>query len=133
MWYLYRENSGELHGISVNQYTTIPSIFLQVEDPTVTATDGERIYDGVEVRTATPAEITGFIAFRLEDEKTKTRSSAITSLGKVDDQAGQLLRALALVVLDEVNILRSQHALAPRTANQIKTAIQNKITNKDAD
>ncbi|MBR9682645.1 MAG: hypothetical protein GOV02_03130 [Candidatus Aenigmarchaeota archaeon] len=39
----------------------------------------------------------------------------------------KLIEALALVIMDEINILRAQHALPDRTANDIVTAIENKI------
>ncbi len=38
-----------------------------------------------------------------------------------------VLRALAEVVMDEINILRSKHSLAARTLSQLVTAIKNKI------
>lgn len=38
-----------------------------------------------------------------------------------------LFRALALTIMDELNILRAQHSLAPRTAAQLRTAIRNRI------
>lgn len=39
----------------------------------------------------------------------------------------RILKAFALVVLDEINILRNREGLALRTASQIKTAIKNKL------
>lgn len=36
-------------------------------------------------------------------------------------------RAFALVVLDEINTLRAEHALAARTITQLKTALRNKL------
>jgi len=51
-----------------------------------------------------------------------------------DIQANEaLIRALAFVVMDEINILRAQHSLADRTPAQLRTAIKNKITSGDAD
>ena len=38
-----------------------------------------------------------------------------------------VLRAFAEVMIDEVNILRSQHSLSARTLSQLVTAIKNKI------
>lgn len=43
------------------------------------------------------------------------------------DEVESVIRALALVLLDEVNLLRSQHGLNARTISQIKTAIRNKL------
>jgi len=39
-----------------------------------------------------------------------------------------LIEAVALVVMDEINILRAQHSLPDRTASQIVTAIESKMT-----
>lgn len=50
-----------------------------------------------------------------------------------DDTVGQLdllediLRAFALTVLDEINLLRSQHSLSARTISQLKTSVRNKL------
>lgn len=38
-----------------------------------------------------------------------------------------IVKAFALVVLDEINLLRAQHALAARTPSQLKTAVRNKL------
>lgn len=46
-----------------------------------------------------------------------------------DFTVNDVLKAFALVVLDEINILRAQHSLAARTAAQLKTAIINKLPN----
>jgi len=46
---------------------------------------------------------------------------------------GQALRALVHVLLGELNTLRDQHGLAPRTLAQAKTAILNAIANGDVD
>jgi len=134
-WYKYRARSGEVQGSSVNQYPTLPVHLSQVEDPSIVGEyPGEHpLYDGTQIRQATTAEVAGFPAANLEDDKDRTRASAEASLTRSDDGLGMITRALALVVLDEVNILRSQHALAPRTAAQLKGAIKNKITSKDAD
>jgi hypothetical protein len=39
----------------------------------------------------------------------------------------RLLKAEALVIMDEINILRQRAGLAPRTADQIVTAIKAKL------
>lgn len=46
---------------------------------------------------------------------------------------GKIVKALALVVLDEINALRSQHGLANRTAGQLLNAVNNKVDNGDTD
>ena len=53
----------------------------------------------------------------------------------IDEQnhQAQVTRAFRLLVMDELNILRAEHGLAPRTAVQLRNAIKNKITAGDAD
>ena len=48
-------------------------------------------------------------------------------LAKDEIDNKRVLRAFAEVVMDEINILRGQHALADRTLSQLVTAIKNKI------
>lgn len=43
------------------------------------------------------------------------------------DQTRTIMRAFAEVVLDEVNLLRGQHSLVPRTLAQLKTAVRAKL------
>ena len=43
------------------------------------------------------------------------------------DEVEEYARAFALVVLDEINLLRTQHSIAPRTIAQLKTAVRNKL------
>lgn len=43
------------------------------------------------------------------------------------DRAESYSRAFALIVLDEINTLRSAHSLAARTPAQLKTALRNKM------
>ena len=52
-----------------------------------------------------------------------SRDSSVNEL----DGLESLMRAFALVVLDEFNTLRAQHLLAPRTIGNLKTAIRNKL------
>jgi hypothetical protein len=39
----------------------------------------------------------------------------------------RVLKAFALVMLDEINILRTAAAMAPRTTTQLRTAVKNKL------
>lgn len=43
------------------------------------------------------------------------------------DAAGTYARAFAEIVMDEINILRANDGLAPRTLAQLKTALRNKL------
>jgi hypothetical protein len=49
------------------------------------------------------------------------------------EPSGRVVRAVALVLLDEVNALRSQLGLTPRTVAQVKQAIAAKIDSGAAD
>ncbi len=40
----------------------------------------------------------------------------------------KLIEAMALVIVDEINILRAEHSLDPRTGPQIVTAFETKLT-----
>ena len=52
-----------------------------------------------------------------------SRDSTANQLGRIED----VLRAFALTVLDEINVLRSQHSLSPRTIAQLKNAVRSKL------
>ena len=43
------------------------------------------------------------------------------------DQLENVLRALMLIILDQVNALRAQHGLTEVTPSQLRTAIRNKL------
>jgi len=51
------------------------------------------------------------------------RNGVANQLDVVED----VIRAFALVVLDEINVLRAQHNLADRTIAQLKTAARSKL------
>lgn len=63
------------------------------------------------------------------------RAGAITALLTDTSVNSKFIRAVLLVLLDEVNVIRTLPALAqsPRTVAQFKTAIQNKINAGAAD
>jgi hypothetical protein len=54
-------------------------------------------------------------------------SASLDAISNEIDTAQSYSRAFAEIVMDEINILRSQHALAPRTLAQLKTALRNKL------
>ncbi len=51
------------------------------------------------------------------------RDQIVTQLDQVED----LLRAFMQVVLDEVNVLRFEHGLAPRTLAQLRKVVRDKL------
>ena len=54
-------------------------------------------------------------------------STARDALADEIDQNKTFMKAFALVVLDEFNLLRAEHGLPPRTIAQLKTAVRNKL------
>lgn len=61
------------------------------------------------------------------------RTAAKRAIQSELNEQALALRAMALTMLDEINALRAQHGLAPRTAAQLRNAIQAKIDDKTAD
>lgn len=61
------------------------------------------------------------------------RATAVTEL--LNDTSGnaKFIRAVLLVILDEINVIRAQLSLTARTVAQLKTAIQSKINSGSAD
>lgn len=78
-----------------------------------------RKWTGSAVEEMTQAEKDVVDAQILSDARDSTASNL--------DQVESLERAFALVVLDEINVLRAQHSLADRTISQLKTALRNKL------
>lgn len=66
-------------------------------------------------------------------EEQAARTPASAALDVTGDPLQVLLRAVVLVVLDEINTLRSALSLTPRTATQVRNAIKNKISAGSAD
>ena len=60
------------------------------------------------------------------------RGGAKSSLDQFESY-GLLLRALADIIKDEINILRAEHGLADRTLAQLRTAIKNRIDSGSVD
>ena len=58
-------------------------------------------------------------------------AAANEAANRVDEKARydneRALKAIVLLVIDEINILRAQHGLADRTPAQAKTAFDNKV------
>ena len=50
-----------------------------------------------------------------------------------NDSVGMVIRAFAEVMVDEINLLRAEHSLTPKTVAQLKNAIKNKIIAGNAD
>lgn len=64
-----------------------------------------------------------------------SRNDAVTNLVTGTGADAKLMRAILLVILDEINTIRQLPSLAQasRTVNQLRTAVQNKINSGAAD
>jgi hypothetical protein len=67
------------------------------------------------------------------DQATKDAIDAAALEASRDDTANRMdniediVRAFAMVTLDEINVLRAEHALPDRTLAQMKTAVRGKL------
>jgi len=135
--FLYRINGGEVLGVSVTaaSYASITDPLLDFVDAPTTP-DGEGLVPSKifiapsTVRNATAPEIANFTVARDFDLNVTHKQEAEDL---VDTQVvfRKTFKALALVLLDEINILRTIHALPDRTLSQAVTAIKGKISNED--
>jgi len=81
--------------------------------------------------TASGELVAGELQAHFEAQETELFSLAQSKGFDVDQIYARLteriLKAFALVVLDEINLLRAQHSLTARTATQLRTAVKNKL------
>lgn len=131
MNFYYRKNGGEVIGQSTdyNWPTTDATYYGVLVNPTTqggTNLGQPLIWTGTLLRNANAGEITAFVAAKDTDENLMRRKSAKDSLDSLMVQK-TILRALIDALVDEINTLRAQHALAPRTLTQAINAIKNKI------
>lgn len=153
-FFIYRVNGGEVLTVSVNSQSGFSSKFAQIQDPSTP--DGidlgtRKIRDGSTVRNATQAEIDNFPVAQAADELDEKRTfyNSLLDLGEI---RGVALKAIASVVIDELNVIRqwvmsfktevaaatnladlkTRVAALPnlndRTAAQARTAVKNAIT-----
>lgn len=86
-----------------------------------------RKWTGSAVEEMTQAEKDAVDAALEAARRAALRTEADANLGVNRDDRSLIIRALAKTILDEINILRAEHALAPRTFAQMVTAVKNKI------
>lgn len=142
---IYRISSGEVAEIwADNQINRMdPDIYGIVTDPPLP--DGieflgpnyehrvvgyTKIKDGDIVRNATQEEIDGFSVFVVDDTNQKEANKAIDYLNN-DPRFRRILIALSAIIVDEINLLRAEHGLPERTLQQLRTAIENRISKDD--
>ncbi len=85
-----------------------------------------KTWDGIDVRNATQAEIDQMPVDEEADEDEQNTARGVL-LSEIDPIFKRPLKALALIMKDEINILRIREGLAPRTDAQALTAFRNKI------
>jgi hypothetical protein len=95
-------------------------------------TEQEIIDAGNDLTTVNGQVFSEWYAENGGDATLTLRRKAADALDKISDNEA-LIRALAFVVLDEINLLRAEHSLASRTPAQLRTAIKAKIAAGDAD
>jgi hypothetical protein len=139
----YRTSSGEVELISDVQELSVPQlIFSEAVDPTfvdgmdINSPDGEpdvlgyaKVFDNGTVRNATQQEIDGFAAARADDKNIVDADKAKNYLAN-NPQLRMIMKAFAKLLIDEFNILRSQHGLSDREFDQLWLSLKNRI-NKD--
>lgn len=86
-----------------------------------------RKWSGSAVKEMTQAEKDAVDAALEAARRAALRTEADANLSVNRDDRSLIIRALAKTILDEINILRAQHSLTPRTFSQMVTAVQNKI------
>ncbi len=140
MIFLYRKNGGQVQGVSTDAtaYAGVDATYYgTVTDPS--APDGAdlgtpKFCDGVTVRNATAQEQSAFVTARVTDDNLIARQAAQDLYG-ADVRFRKILRAIASVMVDEINIVRQSPSttFAARTLAQFNTAITNKITSGSVD
>ena len=133
--FLFRVNGGEVSGTSVDPtaYVGVPTFFSTITNPTLpdgAAISVPNLLDGTTVRNATAPEIANFAVALAADQNTSDKQIAQDFID-VDPTRRKAFKAVALTLIEEINILRTIHALPDRTLAQAVTSIKSKIANED--
>lgn len=147
-WYLYRTSSGEVVGMSKNEYA-LPqdSEFSQIENPT--AVDGQnlqppKIIDGANLRNATSIERDMFILKQEEDSNLAERKLAKDQLTS-KSSVFKLQRAVSMVTFKSIMETRNKvneiisvsglnvDPLPNRTWPQLIQAVKNELDSGNVD
>jgi hypothetical protein len=92
--------------------------------------NGKKKWNGSSVVACTEQEESDYAANMISQENLIDREGAKSRL---DAGGNKALRALAELVLSEINLLRAEHAMPARTRAQLKTAMENALDSGDAD
>ncbi len=90
----------------------------------------QKHFDGGDVRNATQPEIDGYQAFQDTDESLADKLEA-QKFFDTHPRFRKAFKAMAVLMMDEVNILRALHALPDRTKTQVLSALTNKLDAND--
>ena len=133
--FLFRINGGEVTGASTSAagFGDITAFFDTIDNPTLP--DGidlrvPKIKVGTTVRNATDREITSFRTDVIADRNSEDKQTAQDFID-VEIVWRKTLRALVLVLIEEINALRTLHELPDRTLSQVVKEIKLKISNED--
>lgn len=124
---------GVLASVNTTDYAARADVLISPALPSGTPSDWKVVSGKVVAMDATDlAALASASAATLAAKKAATElQSKADATGAVDDfyEEGRLIRALAEVMMDEINILRQQPTtvLAVRTLAQLKTAIKAKL------
>ena len=143
---LYRKSSNECTQISLTNslFNNYSSAYFGVltDPPFPDGTDTQdsngdycvlgysKINDNGTVRNATQNEIDTFEGFE-QDDNNQIEASKVVEYFQNDPRFRRIMIAFAAILVDEFNILRTEHGLADRTLLQLKTAIINRISKDD--
>lgn len=105
---------------------------MKIDRPTFNALTKYHVVDEGAVREMTQPEKDAFDAVEAEAQDTAMRNDAKAPMDDLNSMA-LIIRALADIIREEINILRAEHSLSPRTLQQLKTAIKNKIDSGEVD
>jgi hypothetical protein len=108
-------------------------VYNDLTEPEVsTLLSAEGIANFVFVTDRDYATVSG-TPLRVIETNATLRNQAINLLSNDIGANPKFVRAVLLVLLDEINVLRTALSLAQRTVAQAKTAVQNKINSGSAD
>lgn len=76
--------------------------------------------DIVEMETAEKQDV---------DDRLLAAKTAVERLAAKEELQNRVFRAFATIVLQELNTLRDEHGLTPRTMQQLRAALENEVDN----
>ena len=90
----------------------------------------QKHWDGSTVRNATQPEIDGYQALQDTDESLEDKLEA-QRFFDTHPRFRKAFKAMAVLMMDELNILRALHALPDRTKTQVLNALTNALDEND--